>query len=138
MAIPRMRRTLVILLICFGAAFICAFVFIILFELSLPPSDAAYGKGLSIFLDPFVLFGSITYATVAALIAFPIALFCLRGRKLLSSSVFLTAVVLLEIALVTPFKGWRAFHYSFPALVGALLVCRYSKYKIFADSTREH
>src|SRR5205823_644604 len=88
MVIARMRRPLLVLLTCAGATFGCAFVFVVVLEFSLPPTDAAHGQGLAIFLDPFVIFGMIFYASIAALISFPLAWYCLKGRKLLTCSVY--------------------------------------------------
>src|SRR5262245_36930427 len=109
MAFGRLRRPLLILIGCFAAALGCGFVFVVILELSLPPNDAAYGRGLRIFLDPFVLFGWIDYSIISAFIAFPIAWYCLGGRKLLPCAVFATSIVLVEIVIVTPFKGWLGF-----------------------------
>ena len=134
MALGRLWRPLHILTICFEAAFGCAFVFVAMLELSLPPTDAAYGKGLAIFVDPFVICGMIFYATIAALIAFPIARFCLKGRRLLTCSLFVVGIVLAEVVVVTPFWGWGGFVGSFPALIGALLFCKLTKSKVFTDA----
>src|SRR5437773_901302 len=107
MATDGLRRPLLILFICFAASFGCAFVFVAMLQFSLPPTDAAYGKGSGIFSDPFVLGGLIIWATIAAVIAFPIAWYCLKRRKVLVCSTFVVGIVLAEIMLVTPFWGWQ-------------------------------
>src|SRR5258708_23100736 len=137
MALGRLWRPLHILTICFAAAFGCAFVFAAMLQFSLPPTDAAYGKGSGIFSDPFVLGGLIIWASIAALISFPIAWYCLKRRKLLKCSVFVVGIVLAEIMIVTPFWGWRGFLGSFPALIAALLFCKFTKSRRFAEHSTE-
>ncbi len=134
MALARLRRPALILAICFAGSFAFAFFFDAVLQRSLPLTDEGYQlRGLALFADPFVLYGSILCATVAALIAFPIALHCLKSRKLLTCSVFVGGIVLAEIMLVTPFWGWPGLFGSFQALIAALLFCKFTKTTMFIE-----
>ncbi len=127
-----LMRALAILGLCIGAAFICAFVFVAMLQLSLPLSDGAYGIPFPrIFSDPFVLWVSISGAIVVGLISFPFAYFTIRKLRLLTTTLFVFGVVLGEIVLVTPFWAWLGLYGSIPVLAGALLVCRFSGWRIF-------
>ena len=128
-----LMRALAIFGLCIGAAFVCAFVFVAMLQLSLPPSDGAYGIPFPrIFSDPFVRLITITWAVIFGLISFPFVFFTIRKLRLLTTTLFVFGAVLGEIVLVTPFWGWRGLHGSVAALAGALLVCRFSGWRIFA------
>ncbi len=58
------------------SAFVCTLVFLVMQQLSLPRTDLAYGEPLSI-SDPFVVMIGGSAASVAGLVIFPVALFCL-------------------------------------------------------------
>ena len=132
------RRGGLILVLCLASAAVCAVVYTIIFHFSLPPTDLAYGRGLSIFTDPFVLGGTVFWAILAGLFAFPFALRCLRDRNLFTCYLFVSAAVLAEICLVTPFSGPLGFLGSFPTVVGALLFCKFSNYKLFRQESETH
>jgi len=128
-------RAMTILALCMGAAFACAFVFVVMLKFSLSPSDEAYGLPWSRwFSDPFVFFGAIEGAVFFGLLSFPFVYFSIRKLRLLTSTLFVFGLVLGEIVLVTPFAGWLGLFGSGPALAGALLICRFSGWRMFARS----
>jgi hypothetical protein len=113
-----------------GGAFVCAFVFVIMLYLSVPPTDGAYGMSLSYWFSDSGGLAALV-AAVCGLVSFPLTYFSLRRRRLVTSATFTFAVVLLEIVTVTPLLGLVGFFGSFPALAGALLICRFSGYRAF-------
>jgi hypothetical protein len=122
-----LKRALLILALSIPASVVCAFVFVILVPLSLPPTDEAYGSSPRQMLsDPFVFGGAIVYGVVVGLISFPFVYITTRNRRLWKTAPFIFAVVLSEIILVTPLAGWGAFVGAFLALATALIVCRAS------------
>ena len=119
-------------LLCQGAAFMCAFVFVAMLGFSLHRSDSAYGQSLSQTLsDPFVSNGAILGGLFFGLVSFPFVYFTLRKPRLSTAASFVFGVVLAEIAVITPFRGSLGLFGSIPALAGALFVCRYSGWRIF-------
>jgi hypothetical protein len=120
-------RGLKIFGLCIGAALICAFVFVVMLQFSLPPSDGAYGLPIAKWLsDPFVFFGALYGGAVCGVLSFPFAYFGTLHRRLLTSALFVLGVVITEIVLVTPFAGWGGLVGSIPALAFGLLICQYS------------
>ena len=119
--------------LCIGAALVCAFAFVAMLRFSLPPSDGAYGLSTTELLsDPFVFFGALYGGAVCGVLSFPFAYLGTLHRRLLTSALFVFAVVITEIMLVTPFAGWGGLVGSIPALGFGLLVCQYSGWKWFA------
>ena len=119
--------------LCIGAALICAFAFVVMLRFSLPPADGAYGLSTTELLsDPFVLFGALYGGAVCGVLSFPFAYLGTLHRRLLTSALFVFAVVITEIMLVTPFAGWGGLVCAIPALGFGLLVCQYSGWKWFA------
>lgn len=126
-------RGLKVLGLCIGAALICAFAFVAMLRFSLPPSDGAYGLSTTELLsDPFVFFGALYGGAVCGVLSFPFAYVGTLHRRLLTSALFVFAVVITEIVLVTPFAGWGGLVGSIPALGFGLLICQYSGWKWFA------
>jgi len=119
--------------LCIGAALVCAFAFVAMLRFSLPPSDGAYGLSTTELLsDPFVFFGALYGGAVCGVLSFPFAYLGTLHRRLFTSGLFVFAVVITEIMLVTPFAGWGGLVGSIPALGFGLLVCQYSGWKWFA------
>jgi hypothetical protein len=129
-------RALTILALCMGAALVCAVVFVVMLQLSLPPSDLAYGAPLwKVLRDPFVFNIAARTALGVGLISFPFVYFATRKLRLVTSALFIFGAVLVEILLVTPFGGLLGFIGSPFALILALITCRFSDWRIFAQST---
>lgn len=112
-------------------AYASAFVFVAIQQWSLPPTDLAYGQGLSGALgDPFVRDVAVWFATVSGLVVFIPAFFAVRGRNPLVCFAVALACVLLEIAVVTPFGGPIGLLAAFPVLAIALVWCHGSHARI--------
>ncbi len=128
-------RELKVFGICIGAGLVCAFVFVVMLQFGLPPSDGAYGIPITqLFTDPFVFWGAVYGGTFLGVLSFPFAYFATRNRRLLTSALFIFGVVITEILFVTPLVGWGGFVGSVPALVIGLLVCRFSGLRWFAQT----
>jgi hypothetical protein len=126
-------RAVTVLALCLGAAFVCAFAYVVILHSGLPPSDEAYDIPLlQFFSDPFVLTVAGFGVLLCGLISFPFAYIALRNRRLATSALFVVAAVLGEILLITPIALSYGFYGTIPTLAAALLVCRYSGWKIFA------
>ena len=126
-------RSLKILALCLGAAFVCAFAFVVMLRFSLPPTDEAYGVPLSqLFSDPFVFFGAVYGAVFFGLISFPFAYFAVRKVRLAPAALFIFGTVLGEILFVTPFLGPVGLFGAVLTLAVALFICRFSRWQIFA------
>jgi hypothetical protein len=129
-------RALKVLALCLGAAFVCAFVYVATLRYSLPRTDTAYGASLSqVFSDPFVSVVAAFGAILFGLVAFPFAYFTVRNRRLAPAALFIFGMVLAEILLVTPFWGWFGLFGALPSFAVALLVCRFSHWRIFTPHT---
>ena len=64
MTVKGIRRGGLILVLCLTSGFVCAVVFTILHQFTLPPTDLAYGMGLSSLLtNPFV-FGGMVFGAI--------------------------------------------------------------------------
>ncbi len=129
-------RALKILSLSVAAAFACAAAYIMVIHFSLPSSDEANGMPLwEVFSDPFVLSVAIPWAFFLGFVSFPFAYLALRNLRLVTSASFVFLVMLAEIAIVTPFSPSSALLGSVPTLALALLVCRFSGWRIFAYKT---
>jgi len=109
----------------FAAAYLMAAFFVLVLKFTLPSSDAASSQSLSeTFDDPFVRLVAISVATVAALVVFPFALFCLKDGDWLSQGVINIFVVAVFIAAVTPFAPAAAAFGSPVVAILALFAIR--------------
>jgi hypothetical protein len=127
-----LKRALIIFVLSMGAALICAFVFVVMLQFSLPPSDWAYHTPVSrLFSDPFVFFGAIYGGIFFGIISFPFSYLAVRDLRLMAPALFIFGTVLCEILMITPFAGWLGLFGSVPTLVIALLICRFSGWQIF-------
>ena len=76
-------KAVFLVLVSMAGAFAAASIFLIAIQLSLPPSDEAYGQGIFKTLgDPFVAAIATPVALVSAALATPLLYFCLRHRRL--------------------------------------------------------
>jgi hypothetical protein len=139
MTLKGARRGGLILALCLTSGLVCAFVFVIIEQLTLPPTDLAYGMELSsTFTSPFLLGATVFWGIQAGLFAFPFALSCLRDRNLFACYLFVTATVLAEICIVTPVLGPLGFLGAFPTVVWALFYCKSSNSKRFRLKSGTH
>jgi len=121
----RLLLPLIALPICLLSAYLCAAVYVVALALSLPPTDLAHGQQLATVLsDPFVRVIAAFFATVAGLVAFPIALFCLWHRHLLRCSLFVVGLTVLYIAFATPVAAPLGLIGSPLVALASLLFCR--------------
>jgi hypothetical protein len=129
----RFRREMMIFALCLGAAFVCAFAFVAMLQLSLPPTDLDYGRlSLSgLLADHIMLDESLLGGFIFGCMSFPFAYFSLRDLRLLTTAPFVFGAVLAEIVLITPFFGWPGFFGAVPTLAWALLFCRSSGWRGF-------
>src|SRR5262249_15670123 len=110
---------------------ICAVAFILTLQVTLPPSDLAYGGSIDSVFQAATLWGLIG-GSIFGLISFPFAYFAVRNLRLGSTALFCYGIVMAEILIVTPFANWLGAFCSFPALGVALIICRFSGWRIFA------
>jgi len=104
--------------LCIGAALVCAFAFVAMLRFSLPPSDGGYGLSTTELLsDPFVFFGALYGGAVCGVLSFPFAYLGTLHRRLFTSGLFVFAVVITEIMLVTPFAGGVVWWARYPRSV---------------------
>src|SRR5262249_38697132 len=114
------------------SAYICAGAFVATQHLTLPRTDLAYGQSLGATVsDPFVLTIASTVATVAGLVAFPIALFCLKRRDLIRSGAFVVGLTVLFIVGATILVPPVGLVGAPVIALAALLFCRFSRLEFF-------
>lgn len=122
----------VLLLVSIAGAFITALAFIVVAQLSLPPSDLACGQSIAATLgDPFVrtIAGPVAFAS--GLLASPLLYFCLRRRRLAVTLPMVFGSVLTTVALITPFSRSLGFFSAYAALIISCIVCTRMKTKLF-------
>ena len=121
------------------SAYFCAAVFVAALQLSLPRTDSAYGQPLSAtFADPFVLTVAGMWASLAGLVAFPIALFCLNRRDPIRCGVFVVGLTVLFIAGATVLDPRLGLFGSPLVAVAGLLFCRFSGVQFFLPHEASH
>src|ERR1041385_42674 len=85
------------------AAYMCAAVYLVALNRSLPPTDGAYGQTIAqMIADPFVWLVATQTATLAGLLIFPIVVLCLWRRDLLRCGLFVFGTTILAVAAITP------------------------------------
>jgi hypothetical protein len=119
----RRHHWLELLLVSEGCAFLFAVVFVVVQQLSLPPTDGAHGQAP--FADPLVLPVMSVFAAIAGLLVWPFMYVVLRNRPLTHCLPVVIAVTLAWIVIVTPLHSGGGFLGSFLALGTALLACRW-------------
>ena len=128
----------VFLLVGFVGAFITAFTFIGIIQLTLPPTDGAYGQGAFATLrDPFARTMATTVALVSGALASPLLYFCLRRRRLAVALPIVFGSVLIAVAIATPLSQLLGLFSAFAALVISCIVCtqiRFTSYEISDDA----
>jgi hypothetical protein len=125
-----LRWSVRVLLATLLSAYLCAAVFIISLQLSLPRTDLAYGQSLSQTLsDPFVLVVGTTGAAVAGLLAFQ--LLCLRQRDLVRCGLFVVGLTMLWIVVATALAGRPGLLGAPLVALAALLFCRFTHLSFF-------
>ncbi|KAF0176823.1 MAG: hypothetical protein FD161_2767 [Limisphaerales bacterium] len=108
----------------FIGAFITAFTFIAVIQLTLPPNDKAYGQGISKTLsDPFVTAIAAPVVLVSGALATPLLYFCLRHRRLAVALPIVFGSVLVTVAITTPLSQLFGLFSAFVALVVSCIVC---------------
>ena len=121
-----------LLIVSFIGAFVVATVFVVIFTLTLPPSDLAYGAAP--FADPLVLPVMSMGAGLAGLAAFPFSFWLLRKSDLRRS---FPVTMLLTLAIMTGVTvaggslgaGILGIPSSFMAMVCSMAFCR-SRYPL--------
>lgn len=110
-----MRKNPVLLLILLGVVLAFAFAteFVVVMTLTLPTTDGAHGSVP--FSDPLVLPVMSMFALPAGLLTSPMLVASLRARPLCPSLLWVAAVPLVAIVLVTPINAGLGFLLSFPA-----------------------
>lgn len=125
---PFLSFLFTVLVVSVVSAYLCAVVYIITLQLSLPRTDRAYGQSLFLtFFDPFVLIVANTGALVGGLLVFPVALFCLRSRDLLRCGVLvlsLTVAFLVGGTILSPRLGVLG---APVVAVAGLMFCRFAR-----------
>jgi hypothetical protein len=112
------------LLVSMFGAFLTAAVFVIVIQLSLPPTDLAYHQGISkTFSDPFVRDIASFVAFWCGLLASPLLFFCLRQRKLAVALPIIFGSVLVAVSISTPISPLLGLFCAVAALVGSCIIC---------------
>ncbi len=133
----RLLLPLIALPISLFSAYLCAAVYIVALYLSLPPTDLAHGQPLTALLsDPFVRVIAAFFATVAGLVAFPIATYCLWHRHILRCSLFVVGLTVLYIACATPIAAPLGLIGSPLVALVSLLFCRFTDAAYFQPRER--
>ncbi len=121
-----------VLLLSLLSAYLCAAAFIISLQLSLPRTDLAYGQSLrQAFSDPFVVSLATTGATVAGLVAFPIALFCFRDRNLVRCGLLVVGLTVAFLLLTATLLPSISLAGAPLVALAALLFCRFTRLPYF-------
>jgi len=108
----------------FLGAFLTAFTFIAVIQLTLPATDEAYGHGIfGALADPFVTAIATPVALVAGALATPLLYFCLRRRRLTVALPIVFGSVLIAVLVTTPLSHLFGLFSSFAALVISSIVC---------------
>jgi hypothetical protein len=130
----RPHNFVIFLLVGFVGAFATAFTFIAVIQITLPPTDLAYGQGILRTLgDPFVITIATPVALAAGALATPLLYFCLRRRRLTVAFPIVFGSVLVAVVVITPFSQLLGLISSFAALVISCIVCtqlRATKYEV--------
>jgi len=114
----------VFMLVGFIGAFVTAFAFIAIIQLTLPPTDGAYGQGIfGTLRDPFVRAIATPVALVSGALASPLLYFCLRRRRLAVALPIVFGSVLVAVAITTPLDQLFGLFSAFAALVVSCIVC---------------
>jgi hypothetical protein len=105
-------------------AFVTAFTYIVVIQLTLPPTDGAYGQGIFTTLrDPFVRLIATHVALWSGVLASPVLYFCLRRRRLTVALPLVLVSVLVAVSVTTPFSQLLGLLSGFAALVVSCIVC---------------
>jgi hypothetical protein len=105
-------------------AFVTAFIFILVIQLTLPPDDLAYGQPIfTILSDPFVRAVATPVAFVSGLLASPLLFFCLRRLRLTLTLPIVFGSVLAAVVLTTPFSQRLGLFCAYAALAGSCFLC---------------
>lgn len=113
---------LLILAICFALSYVFAITWVVVMTYTLPSSDGAYGQ--TPFEDPLVLPVMSLFAAIAAIAVFPFTYVAFRDCSLPIGLAVLTAVVLIEILLITPISSFLGLVGSFVAYAVGLMIAR--------------
>ena len=128
METEQVRFSLRVLGLSFLCAYICAAAFILATVFTGGPNQQA---GVLILLDPFVLMVAIPVASVIALLLYPIALFCVRGRNLHRCAAFVIALTAVFTFFATLFNLYLGL-LGGPALgLAASVFCRLTRLQYF-------
>jgi len=105
-------------------AFSTAAIFMIVVQLSLPPTDMAYGQRISSALsDPFVLTIATPNAALSGLFASLVMFFCLRHRRLTIALPIVFASVFVTVVLITPLSQLLGLISAHAVLVTSSVLC---------------
>jgi hypothetical protein len=89
----------------FAGAYLLAALYILVLQLTIPPTDLAYGKPLrDSFEDPFVRTVSFRIASICAALVLPLTLVCLKGRGWFRKGLISIGCVAGFVIIVTPFS----------------------------------
>jgi hypothetical protein len=122
--LTRTHSFAVFLLVGFVGAFVTAFTFIAVIQLTLPPTDGMYGQGTFTTLhDPFVRAVAMPVALVSGSLATPLLYFCLRHRRLTVALPIVFGSVLVAVAVTTPLSTLLGLLSGFAALFVSCVVC---------------
>ena len=109
-------------------AFVTAVTYIGVIQLSLPPTDGAYGQGILTTLhDPFVRAIATPVAVVSGLLASPLLFLCLRLRRLAVVLPIVFGSVLVAVAITTPLSHLLGLFSGCAALVVSSIACKHSR-----------
>jgi hypothetical protein len=117
-----------------GALF-CAFLYAVMVKLTSPPSDLASNLPLTMaIIDPFIITIGGLFGILSGLAVFLINCFILWHRNIYTSGIFILLMVSIEIIVVSLIRNtFEVWLFSYCAYFAALLIVRYSKFRIFEN-----
>ena len=134
---PKVLKVLFLLVANILAAVLCAAIFLIMLVKSYPATaptydDRTYSEITEwIISDKEIIQFPIFFGTLSGLLSLILFIIMLRGRRYLTSGLFIYSVVLAEIIILTPFLHFYAWPLSYVALGLAFTYCRISEKRFF-------
>ena len=104
---------------------VCALLFVLVQNATLPPTDLAAGSSfVETLSDPFVQWIGGWVTGLSAMVVYFAALHLLRGRRLWPTFAITFAATVLEILVMTPRGGPLGWFVSLSAAAATMIACR--------------
>lgn len=117
-ALNSVGYALMVFVFSMSAAFVCAFTAGYLLQLSLPPSDGAYGIPLSkVYDDQLMLFSTAASALIGGIASLPFMYVAPPQRRFFPGALIVFTAVLAEVVSITPLFGWVGVFGAIPTFL---------------------